>query len=111
MEFNFDGILSPAESDSSYFDTYFDVATPTTTISNHSPKSSLGSLGSLAALSTSYTGQDVEVHADASDQRPAFMTSPRSKRTDPSWASGASYIDEWLQLQDTVPMVSHHFLD
>lgn len=60
MESNFD-FLSPAESDQSYFDSYFDVYTPlsSTTVSNHSPKSSLGSLGfssDTAATSTSYAG-------------------------------------------------------
>lgn len=58
MEFNFD-FLSPAESDGSYFDSYFGSSPPTstntstTTVSQHSPKSSLGSAFSISTTGTS----------------------------------------------------------
>jgi hypothetical protein len=64
MEFNFE-FLSPAESDGSYFDSYFEgsppppstnTSTSTTTMSHDSPKCSLVSIFTTCSTPTSYPG-------------------------------------------------------
>ena len=113
MDFSFDGFLSPVESDWSYFDTYFEATTctPATSVSHHSPKSSLGAL----SLPTSYAGEAGPVPGASS---PVLMTSAaqasslwsRSTRSMPG-TDTISTIYDWLQRHDpaadpSLPMVS-----